>query len=155
MARVCCASLRRKRSRAGEPLRVGLTFAKAVTQHCLRHIHLGSDSCCFFRASCFSTCLVRTLPQENFAPSLIRSKIASSPSRLRVVRFLRSTISLRPPRSWQAFLQLVRSSPTQGPRRVPSTTSLRSDRVSTTEILNMLLNLDIATRLPKPRFVVP
>jgi hypothetical protein len=29
-----------------------------------------------------------------------------------VVRFLRSTISLRPPRSWHAFLQLVRSSAT-------------------------------------------
>src|SRR5258708_32364821 len=104
---------------------------------CLRHVHLGGDSCCFFRASCFSTCLVRTLPQENLAPSFIRSKIAFSPSRLMVVRFLRSTMSLRPPRSWHAFLQLVRSSATQGPMRVPSTTSLRCDRVSTTEILNM------------------
>src|SRR5258708_36950402 len=106
---------------------------------CLRHVHLGGDSCCFFRASCFSTCLVRTLPQENLAPSFIRSKIAFSPSRLMVVRFLRSTMSLRPPRSRHAFLQLVRSSATQAPMRVPSTTSLRCDRVSTTEILNMML----------------
>jgi hypothetical protein len=125
---------------------------------CLRRIHLGGDSCCFFRASCFSTCLMRTLPQENFAPSFIRSKMAFSPSRLMVVRFLRSTTSLRPPRSWHAFLQLVRSSATQGPMRVPSTTSLRCDCVSTTEILNMFAfvpKLNIATRLPKPRSLVP
>src|SRR5437899_2103963 len=34
------------------------------------------------RASCLSTCLLRIPPQENFAPTCIRSKIASSPSRL-------------------------------------------------------------------------
>lgn len=97
---------------------------------------------------------MRTPAQENFAPFFIRSKIAASPSRLMTVTLVRSTISLRSPSSWLAFLHVVPSSATQAPTRVPSTTSLRCDRVSTTEILNMLrmsLNLHIAKRLPNPR----
>src|SRR5260370_22553986 len=64
---------------------------------CLRHVHLGSDSCCFLRSSCFSTCLVRTSPQANFAPSFMRSQIAPSPSRLMGVRLLRCAVRLRLP----------------------------------------------------------
>lgn len=103
----------------------------------LRHVHLRRDSCCFFRASCFNTYLVRTPPQENFAPFFIRLKIASSPSWLMTVRLHKSMTSLRPPSSWFAFLQVVLSSATQAPVRLPSTISVRRDGVSAMEI-NML-----------------
>jgi len=63
--------------------------------------------------------------QENFAPCFIKSKIASSPSRLMTVRLLKSITSLRPSNSRLAFLQVVRSSLTQGSLSFPSTTSLR------------------------------
>ncbi len=76
--------------------------------------------------------------QENFAPSFIRSKIASSPSRLMTVRLLKSITSLRPSKSRLAFLQVVRSSATQGSLSFPSTTSVRWDRLSIVEILNIL-----------------
>src|ERR1700688_952139 len=105
---------------------------------CSRHLHLRGDSCFFFRASCFSTYRVRTPPQVNFAPFFIRSKIASSPSRLMTLRFLRSMTNLRPSSSRPAFLQVVPSSSTQAPVRSPSTTSVRRDGVSAMEILNIL-----------------
>src|SRR5260370_32564925 len=98
---------------------------KACDVLCLRHVHLRLDSCCFFRTSCFSTCLMRTPPQVNFAPFFIRSKIASSPSRLMAVRFPRSMSSLRVSRSWVAVLQGLPSSGTQGPTRGSSTICLR------------------------------
>jgi hypothetical protein len=126
---------------------------KACDVLCLRHVHLRLDSCCFFRTSCFSTCLMRTPPQVNFAPFFIRSKIASSPSRLMAVRFFRWMTKLRLSRSWLAFLQLLPSSATQGPTRVPSTIKVRRDGVSSMEILNMVAlvpNLGIATRSPYP-----
>src|SRR5580700_2204441 len=85
---------------------------------CLRHHHLRRDSCLFFRASCFSTCSVRTLPEEKFTPFFIRSKSASSPSGLMTVTLVRSMTSVRPPKSWLAFLQVVPSSATQAPMRL-------------------------------------
>src|ERR1700691_1998285 len=100
-----------------------------------RQVHLRGNSSGFLRASCFSTSLIRTPAQENLAPVFIRSKIASSPSRLMPVRLLRSITSLRPPSSRLALLQLLRSSATQGPTSVPSTTSVRRDGLSTIEIL--------------------
>src|SRR6202795_5132432 len=124
--------------------------------------HLRGDSCFLFRVSCLSTCLVRMPPRENFAPSLIRSRIAASPSILMTVRLPRSMTSLRPPSSCLAVLQFVRSSPTHDPMRVPSTTSVRCDRVSMVEILNISLllrnrlrKLDTATLLPKPGCPAP
>src|ERR1700688_1928576 len=48
------------------------------------------------RATRFSTCLVRMPAQQNLAPSFIKLKIASSPSRLMTVRLLKSTTSFRP-----------------------------------------------------------
>jgi hypothetical protein len=106
-----------------------------------------------FRASRFRMCRVRTPPQENFVPSLIRSKIASSPSRLMTVRLVRSITSLRPSKFRLAFFQTVRSSATQGSMSLPSTTSLRRDRVSMMETLNMLplaSNQVKATLVPNP-----
>jgi len=104
---------------------------------CLRHVHLRGDSCCFFRASCFSKCPVRTPLEEKFAPFFSRSKSASSPSGLMAVTLVRSMTSLRPPKSRPAFLQVVPSSATQAPIRVPSTSSVRRDGVSAMDILNM------------------
>ena len=63
--------------------------------------------------------------QENFAPSFIRSKIASSPAPLMTVRLLTSITRSRPSKSRLPFLQLVRSSATQGSLSFPSTTSSR------------------------------
>jgi len=82
---------------------------------------------------------VRTPSQANFAPSFIRSNIASSPSRLITVRLPTSTTSLRPSRSRLAFFHVVRNSSTQGSMSLPSTFSLRCDRLSMMEILNMLI----------------
>src|ERR1700688_4367365 len=48
------------------------------------------------RATRLSTCLVRMPAQQNLAPSFIKLKIASSPSRLMTVRLLKSTTSFRP-----------------------------------------------------------
>src|ERR1700674_341835 len=56
------------------------------------------------------------------------------------VKLFRSMTNLRPSRSWPAFLQVVRSSGTQGPTRVPSTIKVRCDGVSAMEILNMCCN---------------
>ena len=100
--------------------------------------HLRRDSCCLFRASCFSTCLVRTLLEEKFTPFFIRSKSTSSPSGLMTVTLVRSMTSLRPPKSRLVFLQVVPSSTAQSPMRVPSTSSVRRDGVSAMDILNML-----------------
>src|ERR1700726_1783353 len=112
--------------------------------HCA-HRHL--------RATRFSTCLVRMPAQQNLAPSFIKLKIASSPSRLMTVRLLRSITSLRPSKSRLALLQVVRSSGTHGSLSFPSTLSLRWAGVSMMEILNML-NLSTlllcAMHLPKP-----
>src|ERR1700678_1048959 len=105
------------------------------------------------RASPFSTCRVRMPAQENFAPCFMRSKIASSPSRLITVRLLRSITNFRAFRPWLALLQVVRSSSTQGSLNLPSTTSLRCEGVSTIEILNIFGSQnepDSATHLPKP-----
>jgi hypothetical protein len=44
----------------------------------------------------------------------------------------------RPPKSRLAFRQVVPSSATQAPMRLPSTSSVRRDRVPAMDILNML-----------------
>jgi len=110
-------------------------IARRVSGH---FFQTASGSHRHLRASCLSTCRVRTPAQENLAPSFIRSTIASSPSRLITVRLLRSITSLRPSKSRLAFLQVVRSSATHGPLSFPSTTSLRCAGESTMEILNIL-----------------
>lgn len=92
--------------------------------------------------------------QENFAPCFIRSKTASSPSRLMTVRLLKSINNVRPSKSRLAFLQEVRSSSIHGGLSLPSTTNLRRDGVSTMEILNMLNlgTVSVSARcLPKPQ----
>src|SRR5258708_27351610 len=88
-------------------------------------------------AACLSTYLVKTPLQQNFAPSCISSRMASSPSRSMVVALRRSMTSVRPSRELPALLHVVRSSATHGLTRVPSTTNLRSRCVSIVEILNM------------------
>ena len=111
---------------------------RANTVLFFRYVHLRRDSCCFFRASCFSTCPVRTLLEEKLTAFFIRSKIAFSPSGLMAVTSVRSMTSFRPPKSWLVFLQVVPSSATQTPMRVPSTRSVRRDGVSAMDILSML-----------------
>src|SRR5437868_421703 len=90
-------------------------------------------------ASSLSRCLVRTPPQENFAPSFINSKIASSPSRLITVTFVRSITTFWAAGELPVSIHVFRSSSTHGRTRVPSTTSRRSRCVSMVEILNMSL----------------
>src|SRR5260370_14728706 len=98
-----------------------------------RHLH---DSHRHRRASRFNTCRVRMPAQQNFAPLFIKSKIASSPSRLITVRLLKSITSLRPSKSRLSFLPVGRRSPTHGSLSFPSTTSLRWATLSIMEILN-------------------
>ena len=75
--------------------------------------------------------------QRNFAPALINSKSAFSPSWLMMVTFLRSTTEARPSSSPLAALHLVLTSATQGAIKLPSRTNRRSVRLSMTETLNM------------------
>src|SRR5258708_4649139 len=89
------------------------------------------------RLSCWITCLVRTPLQRNFAPSLINSKRAFSPSWLSTVMFSRSTTIARPPISPFPAFQALLSSATQGAISFPSRINRRSVRLSMTEILSM------------------
>src|SRR5882724_10625072 len=52
---------------------------------CLRHIHLRGNPCWFFRSTCFITCLASMPLGRNFAPSLIHSERAFSPSWLMAI----------------------------------------------------------------------
>ena len=97
-----------------------------------RHKHLP--------ASCFNTCLVRTSPQENFAPALIILNSVFSPSRLIKVTFAKSTISFRPPSCSPALRQALSTSVVHGVTNLPSRTNLRRPRVSTMESLNIDLS---------------
>src|ERR1700730_5855179 len=99
---------------------------------------LRGDSCCFFRASCFSTYLVSTPLQRNFAPAFINSERAFSPSWLMTVMFLRTTTNVRPSISSLAVFHAVLNSPIQGAISLPSRTNRRSVRLSITEIFSML-----------------
>src|SRR5215469_11169844 len=117
---------------------------------CFQHLFLRHDSgfpeivsntsrnlLWLLRASRLRTCLVRTPPQVNLAPSFIKSKSVSSPSGLIVVTSDRSIASRRPLRSWLASRQTRSSSAVQGVISFPSTRSVRLPGVSVIEILNI------------------